>query len=122
MYRFTKTMTRCVIAAMMIAGAAIFPSVASAEWAPAWGTIEQLLLDDNGIQVIIKEPPNPPSKFNSVAERSFHLDKSGPNFAAKAAALTSAFFAGHEVTIDYGGSLTSYYTNVERVKVRPVSP
>jgi hypothetical protein len=92
------------------------------EWSPAWGTIEQLLVDDGGVQVIIRRPPDAPINFDQTIQRAFQLNSSVDNYDVKAAALLSAYFGGHEISICYHGSLNSWNTNVVRFKVRPVSP
>jgi hypothetical protein len=111
--------------AMMITSIVFSVHALADEWSPACnhsGTIEQLLVDDGGVQVIIRRPPDAPINFDQTIQRAFQLNSSVDNYDVKAAALLSAYFGGHEISIYYHGSLNSWNTNVVRFKVRPVSP
>jgi len=87
-------------------------------WAP-WSPIVQVLVRDGGIEIIQAEVTSPPTNFDTEIERSFFLPKTDANYEAMAATITSAYLAGHLVSVYYTGSTNSWTTPLEMLKAKP---
>jgi hypothetical protein len=92
-----------VIATLMI------PGSASAAWFE-WLKVTGILVHNDSLEVTLEG--------NSGCNRIFRLSQTEPNYNVKASALLSAYYAGHEVSLDYTGDLGSCTTPLHRFKVR----
>ena len=74
-------------------------------------SIIQLLVHNDSLEVMLEG--------NVSCNRVFRLHINQENYEVKASALIAAFYAGHRVTVYYGGSLDSCSTSLKRFKVYP---
>jgi hypothetical protein len=89
------------------------PTIALA--APAWFNADYLeitgmLAQNDGLEITLAG--------GSDCNRTFRLFASEPNYEVKASALMSAYYAGHEVKVEYDGDLNACNTRLTRFKVR----
>jgi hypothetical protein len=89
----------------------VLSSPAVATWHSAgYLAITGILLHDDSLEITLQG--------NSGCNRIFRLSQSEPNYNVKASALLSAYYAGHDVNVDYTGDLNACDTPLHRFKVR----
>lgn len=103
-----KKISTLVLATCLILSS--FVSNAHADWTP-WKTIRRILVHHNSLEITLEGDSN--------CNQTYRLNTSESNYDVKASALLSAYYAGHEVSVDYSGSLNSCRTPLHRLKVRP---
>ncbi len=87
-----------------------FIGAAHATWF-GYHNIRSILVHNSSLEITLEGSSN--------CNRTFRLSTSADNYDVKASALLSAYFAGHEVSVDYSGDLNSCTTPITRLKVRP---
>jgi len=89
------------------------PNIALA--APTWFSpgfleITGMLAQNDGLEITLAG--------GTDCNRTFRLFATEANYEVKASALMSAYYAGHEVSVEFDGDLNACNTRLTRFKVR----